>query len=148
MLTSKKLPWVSLTLLLVTYSILGWLLATVHRPPWVIWLLAGVGALLIAGAMTSALPVVTDILAFTLKSDARAFLVVSVVAFLVVVIISWISAFAHALLVMSAESLARLDLQTYGFNQWQAFWILSIVSLLGLGLGGATHTLISTHTIT
>ncbi len=146
MLTSKKLPWVSLTLLLVTYNILGWLLSAVHGP-WVIWIVPGVGALLIAGALTSALPVVTDLIAFTLKSDARAFLVVSVAAFLSVFIICWLPTFANVLIVMSAESLARLDLQTARFTQWQSFWILSMVSLAGLGLGGAAHRLISAHTL-
>lgn len=147
----KKLPWFSLVLLLVTYSILGWRSSSVHGfwviwlgvpSSWVILLLVVAGALLIAVSLTSALPIVTDIIGFTLKSDTRAFLVVSIGAFLTVLIICWLPVFAHILIVVSANSLARLDLQTARFTQWQAFWILSIVSLAGLGLGWVAHSLI------
>jgi len=142
---SKKLPWVSLLILLVTYTIFGWLLTAIHNDPWVIWLAAAATVLLIAAALTSALPVVKDLVGFTLKSDLRAFTVVTVAAFLTVFIVTWFSEFTHALILMSAESLARLELQTSRFTQWQAFWILSIVSLAGLGLGWVAHTLIYSH---
>jgi len=151
MLALKKLPLFSLAILLVTYSILGWRLSRVHSlwftglgvpSSWVILLLVVAGALLIAISLTSALPIVTDIIGFTLKSDTRAFLVVSVGAFLTVLIICWLPVFAHILIVVSANSLARLDLQTLRFSQWQAFLILSIVSLAGLGLGWVAHTII------
>lgn len=142
MLTSKKLPWVSLLLLLISYTICGWLLFAVAYKHWVVWLAAGAMALLIAGALTSALPLVKDIVGFTLKSDSRAFFIVTIAAFLTVLVVTWFNAFAHALILMSAESLARLELQTSRFNQWQAFGILSLVSLAGLGLGGIAHPLV------
>ncbi len=145
MLTSKRLPWVSLLLLLVTYMSLGWLLSTVPNAPWAIWLAAVAFAFVLTGALTSALPLVKDLVGFTLKSDTRAFVSVTIAAFLTVFVITWFSAFAQALVLMSAKSLARLELQTSRFSQWQAFGILLIVSLAGLGLGGAAHTLIYRH---
>ncbi|MBV8882914.1 MAG: hypothetical protein JO235_02785 [Chroococcidiopsidaceae cyanobacterium CP_BM_RX_35] len=145
MSTSKKLPWVSLLLLLVVYTVLGWLLSTIPYKHWTLWLVAGAVALLISGALTSALPLVKDVVGFTLKSDTRAFIIVTIAAFVTVLIVTWINAFAHALILMSAESLARLELQTARFNQWQAFGILSFVSLAGLGVGGVAHFLIYSH---
>ncbi|MBV9385511.1 MAG: hypothetical protein JOZ78_03680 [Chroococcidiopsidaceae cyanobacterium CP_BM_ER_R8_30] len=142
MLTAKKFPWVSLLLLLVSYTVLGWLLYTIPYEHWAIWLVAGVVALLISGALTSALPIVKDIVGFTLKSDSRAFIIVTIAAFLTVLVVTWFNAFAHVLILMSAESLARLELQTARFNQWQAFSILSLVSLVGLGIGGLAHSLV------
>lgn len=142
MSTSKKLPWVSLLLLLIAYTIWGWLIFAVAYKHWIVWLAAGAMALLIAAASTSALPLVKDVVGFTLKSDSRAFFAVTIAAFLTVFIVTWFNAFVHALILASAESLARLELQTSRFNQWQAFGILSLVSLAGLGLGGAVHPLI------
>ncbi len=138
----KKLPWVSLVLLLATYDVLGWLLSANPNASWIVWVGAGSVALLIAAALTSALPLVRDLIGFTLESDVRAFVVVTIAAFLSVFLITWINASARALIMISAESLARLELQIAGFNQWQAFGILSTLSLAGLGLGGLTHALI------
>ena len=66
-------------------------------------------------------------------------MIVATVAFVSAVIVTWLQVFAHILVVISAESLARLDLQTARFTQLQAFLILSAVSLAGLGLGAIAH---------
>ena len=132
--TLKKFPWVSLALLLVTYSTLGWLLSAFHDPL-VVWVTIVVGVLLLAAALSSPWSKIRDDFARLFKSDTRAFFVAVAGAFLTVAIISWLHIFAHALVVISANTLVRLDAQTAGLSERQVFWILAIVSLAGLGLG-------------
>lgn len=132
--TLKKFPWVSLTLLLVTYSTLGWLLTEFHDPM-IVWVIVVVGILLLAAELSSSWSKIRDGLASLFKSDNRAFLFGVAGAFLSVVIITWFHIFAHALVVISAATLVKLDAQTARLSQRQTFWLLAIVSLVGLGLG-------------
>lgn len=141
-ITLKKLPWGSLALLLVTYSTLGWLLSA-FKDPWFVWVIIIIGVLLLAGSLSSPWSKIRDDFARLFKSDNRAFFVAVVAAFLTVVIVSWLHVFAHAFVVTSAVLLVRLDVQTAGFTESQAFWILTIVSLVGLGLGGLAHQILT-----
>jgi 4-hydroxybenzoate polyprenyltransferase len=50
--TLKKVPWLSIALLLATYSTLGWLLSAYHNP-WFVWVIVVVGILLLAAALSS-----------------------------------------------------------------------------------------------
>jgi len=47
----KKLPWVSVTTTLVTYSTLGWVLAAFHDP-WFVWVMIVVVILLLAAFLS------------------------------------------------------------------------------------------------
>ena len=138
MLTLKEFPWVSLTILLVTYSTLGWLLSAFHDPVSV-WVVIVTGILMLAAVLSSPWSKIRDYFTRLFKSDTRAFLFAVIVALSSVAIITWLHVFAHALVVISAGILVRLDAQTFGLSERQAFWLLAIVSLLGLGLGGAAQ---------
>lgn len=138
MLTLKEFPWVSLTLLLVTYSTLGWLLSAFHDPVSV-WVIIVTGTLLLATVLSSPWSKLRAHFTHLFKSDTRAFLFAVIVALSSVVIITWLHIFAHALVVISAGILVRLDAQTFGLSEKQAFLLLVIVSLLGLGLGGVAQ---------
>lgn len=137
----KKFPWVSLALLLVTHSTLGWLLSAFHDP-WFAWVMVVVGVLLLAAVLSSPWSKIRDGFALLFKSDTRAFFIAVAAALLMVLIISCLHIFAHALVVTSADTLVRLDAQTAGLSERQAFWILAILSLVGLGLGALAQTLI------
>lgn len=141
--TSKKLPWVSLALLLVTYSTLGWLLSPFYDP-WFVWVMVVVGVLLLAAWLSSPWAKITNTFARLFKSDTRAFFVIVLAAFLSVVIITWFHVFVQALVVVCASTLFKLDAQTARLSQRQTFWLMAILSLIGLGLGAVVHTLIST----
>ena len=136
--TLRKLPWVSIALLLVTYSTLGWLLSALHDPLFV-WVIIVVGVLLLAARLSAPWSKIRDQFAWLFKSDARALSVAVATAFLTVVIISWLHIFAHALVIISANTLVRLDAQTAGLSERQVFWILAIMSLAGLALGGVAQ---------
>lgn len=70
-----------------------------------------------------------------LKSDIGYFSVVLIGAFSIALILLWFHVFEYIILVLAAEILARLDLQTAGLNRWQSLAVLTIVSLLGLAMG-------------
>jgi len=138
--TLKKLPWVSLALLLVTYITLGWILSAVNDPlP--VWVIVVGAVLLLAMALSSPWSKIRDGFARIFKSDTRAFLIAVVAAFLLVVIITWLYIFAHVLVVMSVGTLVRLDTQTARWSNRQTFWFLAIVPLVGLGLGAIAQSL-------
>lgn len=139
--TLKKFPWVSLALLLVTYITLGWLLSALHAP-WPVWVIVVVCVLLLAASLSSPWSKIRYSFAPLFKSDTRTFLIATLGAFLSVVVITWLPAFAHALVVVSAGTLFKLDAQTSGLSERQAFWLLAIVSLVGLGLGAVAQPLI------
>jgi hypothetical protein len=138
--TLKKLPWVSLTLLLVTYITLGWILSAVNDPlP--IWVVVVGAILLLAMALSSPWSQIRDGFAQLVKSDSRAFFVAVVTAFAIVLIITWLYIFGHILVVISASTLVKLDTQTARWSNRQTFWFLAIIPLVGLGLGAVAQTL-------
>ena len=138
--TLKKLLWVSLALLLITYSTLGWVLAAFHYP-WFVWVMIVVVIVLLAAFLSSPEAKFRDS-SHLFKSDTRTFLFVVAAAFLSVIIIWMLHIFAHALVTISAAILVRLEAQESRLSNRQSFWILEVVSLAGLGLGAAAQTVI------
>lgn len=57
--------------------------------------------------------------------------------------IAWFRVFLDTLLVISAALLARIDFQSDGFTEWQAFIATLIVSIAGVGLGAFTNMLLT-----
>lgn len=136
----KKLPWVSLVLLVVTYSTLGWVLSTFHEP-WGVWVIIVVGSLLVAAFLSSPGVKFRDS-SQLFKSDTRTFFFVVAAAFLSVLILWMLHIFVHALVTISAAILVKLDAQKSRLSNRQTFWILVIVSLAGLGIGAAAQNVI------
>lgn len=150
--TLKLIPWVSLALLLGTYSTLGWLLSAwlvyAFQTPWVgwaIWMIVVVAVLLLAAALSSPWSKLRDSFAHLVKSDTRAFLVAVIFALLSVVIITWLHIFVHILVVVAAGTLVRLDTQTAKWSNKQSFWFLAIASLISLFLGAVARTVLQPH---
>lgn len=137
--TLKK-PWLSLALLLVTYSTLGWLLSAFHNP-WFVWVIIVVGILLLAAALSSPRAKFKDS-SRLFKSNTKNFFFVIAAAFLSAILLWRLQIFVHALVIISAATLFRLDAQTARLSNKQIFWILVIVSLAGLGLGLLAQTVI------
>ncbi|MBW4648587.1 MAG: hypothetical protein KME06_07780 [Kastovskya adunca ATA6-11-RM4] len=138
----KNLPRFSLILLLFTYSIFGWLLSAVEVSPWT-WLMGAVYVLLIASALTAPLTLMKSVFGAWLESDTRAFLSIVVGALISVIILNWFEVFMRILVLIAASTLARLDMQTAGYKEWPAFWVLAIVSIAGFGLGIVLHQLVN-----
>lgn len=130
----KRLPWISLGLLLTAYSTFSWFLYR-STVTWVVWLAALVLALLQAMLLTAFSDGIKGLLSSWLKSDAGYFTTVIVSAFFIAVAFVWINIFGYILVLLAAEMLARLDLQNAGFNRVQALIVLTVVSLCGLAVG-------------
>ncbi|MBW4521127.1 MAG: hypothetical protein KME16_15695 [Scytolyngbya sp. HA4215-MV1] len=146
MTSSRKLPWLSFTLLLVSYTCFGWFISdrfgwffASTTLPKVVWLLAFAWAFFIDTAFIAPLTYGSRLVARWFRSDTVAFLTVFSVIAGFMMLLFWLQIFAYIVLIISAEALARVDMQTDGFSPKQAFWFLAILSLLGLICGGILH---------
>ncbi len=131
----RTLPWLSISLLLVTYINFGWILAKADVTWWQ-WGLSGALTLLIAEALASPWSLLRNVLYRWLKSDMRAFLSAMVGAFFVVILLTWLHISAHGILLVASGALVRLDAQRAQLRNWQAFLIMTVISAIGLALGG------------
>jgi hypothetical protein len=138
-IATKKFPWISLTLLLATYGIIGWQFSAVESH-WVLWVFAAIATVLLAVAVSSPWSKVRDGFASCFASDTKAFSIAVVIAFFSVVIITWLHIFIHILVVFSASMLVRLDVQAARWSNRQSFWLIAIASLVSLALGAIVHT--------
>jgi len=145
-IATKKFPWISLALLLGTYGIIGWQLSGLESH-WILWILAAMATVLLAAAVSSPWSKVRDGFASCFTSDTKAFLIAVVIAFLSVVIITWLHIFVHILVVFSASMLVRLDVQAARWSNRRSFWLIAIASLVSLALGALVHTGVEPHLI-
>ncbi|MDJ0732958.1 MAG: hypothetical protein QNJ47_02560 [Nostocaceae cyanobacterium] len=144
----RRIPWVSLILLLLTYITLGWLISisTVNVSWWKwIWGLTVAGILLLVGGLTTPWAMLTDYFRFPIlfQSNPKSFAMTLFGAFLLFLILAKFRLFLDILLIISATMLARLDFQTAEFTEVQSFVIISVFSLAGLGLGTLVEKLMS-----
>jgi hypothetical protein len=137
----KTVPWLSLALVLLSYSTLGWVISETHAPLFV-WLLTVLSILLLIVTLTIPGLKMTYYLNTLLKSNTRSFGVAILAAFLFFVMIAWFRVFLDTLLIISATILVRIDFQTAGLREGLAFLTTSIFSLAGLALGGLMYKLI------
>lgn len=136
----KLIPLLSLILLLITYSILGWRLANTQASQ-LLYLAVIATIFLLDIILTAPLPNLKGIIKPLFKSDIATFISVIVFAFLFVVFIRWIAIFVNVLVLICSGILVRLDTQIYGLKSWQSFVILLIISEASLGLGTVLYRL-------
>jgi hypothetical protein len=129
----QKIPWLSLLLLLAAYSIFSWFL--IRSVGTLAWLLVAVVAVLQALFLTTWLDGLKRFARIWLRSDVGYFTLILILAIGSTMALVWFRTFGYCLVLVSAELLARLDLQNAGYSRWQALVILMLVSWLGLGLG-------------
>lgn len=134
-----KQIWLSFSLLLLAYGCFGWFLSTDSHLPRkaqiVVWVIVLAGAIFIDAALMAPLSYATRLIAQWFRSDTVAFLTVFSFTIFLGIVLFWLRIFTYILLIISAEALARVDTQMAGCSQSQAFWLLAVISLTGLGLG-------------
>lgn len=152
MLGLKKIPWLSLILLLLTYGVYGWsysswgmtsieegslfnrledTLATIF-----LYSVGGIFIILLTIAFTAPVSLMTISLSTWLKSETRAFLSIFIGAFAFALIIQKVDVFANILLLLSAALLFKLELQLAGYkNNWLSWLVLTCLCLLGFAGG-------------
>ncbi len=137
----KRLPWISLALLILTYTNLGWVTyqasySLIH------WVLLVIAILFLTGSFTTPWSQISDFFHVLLKSNLRYFGLTLLGAFLLFLVLAKFRIFLDILVIIAATMLARLDFQGAGFKERLAFGIIFIFSLFGLGLGVILHILI------
>ena len=142
----KRVPWVSLALVLLSYSTLGWVISETHAPLFV-WVLTVVAILLLIVTLTTPWPKMTYYFSILLKSNIRSFGVAVLAAFLFFLMIAWFRVFLDTLLIISATILVRIDFQRAGLREGLAFFTASIFSFAGLALGALIYELIYSHVL-
>ncbi|WP_066380712.1 MULTISPECIES: hypothetical protein [unclassified Anabaena] len=134
MLIVNKIPWIALTLLLLSYSTLGWVLSEA-KAPWFVWLALVLTLLLLVGILTAPYATIAKYFGVFFGSNTKSFIATVFGAFLFFIMLAWFRVFLDTLLIISAAILARIDFQSAGFKEGQAFIITSIFSIAGVGLG-------------
>ncbi|MBG1269274.1 hypothetical protein [Nostoc sp. WHI] len=141
MLIFKRVPWVSLALLLLSYSALGWVISETRAPKFV-WLVTVVVILILIVTLTTPWPKMTYYYNILFKSNIRSFCVAILAAFMFFIMLAWFGVFLDTLLIISATILVRIDFQIAGLRQGLAFCTTSIFSLAGLALGALVYKLL------
>ncbi|MEH2324867.1 MAG: hypothetical protein V7K32_15135 [Nostoc sp.] len=137
----QRVPWVSLALVLLSYSTLGWLISET-RASVSMWLATVVAILLLIVTLSIPWTKITYYFSILLKSNTRSFAVAVIAAFLFFIMIAWFRVFLDTLLIVSATILVKIDFQTAGLRAGLAFLTASIFSLSGLALGALIYKLI------
>ncbi|MEH2180613.1 hypothetical protein [Nostoc sp.] len=133
----KRVPWVSLALVLLSYSTLGWVISET-RASMFMWVATVVAILLLIITLTAPWPKMTYYSIF-LQSNTRSFGIAVLAAFLFFIMIAWFGVFLDTLLIISATILVKIDFQRAGLKEGLAFSTASIFSLGGLALGALIY---------
>lgn len=124
----RKIPWLSLVFLGLTYSLLGWYLSRYHIG-WSIFLLAAVDVLTLTLLWGS------NFLGRRIKLGSQSLVLVFLFSATVCLAAILPSVFALAVMVLATQLLARVDLRAAGFSRNRTLWILTFTTALGLALG-------------
>jgi hypothetical protein len=119
----------------MSYSCFSWFLYQLTAT-WIVWLALLIFALLQALLFTTFSEGFKNFISGWLSSDIGYFSVIAIGAFSITWILVWFHVFEYVAMVVGAEILARLDLQSIGCNKWQALALLTSASVLGLLIGG------------
>lgn len=147
MIWYKKIPWLSLTIFLITYGLLGWIYSSWGleaikqeiifsnlQAELALRLFFGWGIiviLFIAIILSDPIALITISFGSWFQSDLKAFLSIFLGAFAFTLIFQWFGYFVKFLVLLAAALLLRLDLQQAGVNKWFSLLIMAFSSLLG-----------------
>jgi hypothetical protein len=148
----KKIPWLSLILLILVYGVFGWLYTPwfsefLQRRTLLTWrieqdlalvLIYGLGSfwvILIATVFTAPVTLLTFSMSNWLKSEVRAFLSVILGALAFALIVRWFAFFTRLFVLLAAAMLAKLDLQAAGYGRWLSTLILAFLCLAAFSTG-------------
>ena len=141
----KKLPWVSLSLVLVSYSTLGWVLSETPMS-WPLWIVVVFSVLIFLASLTAPLLAIANYSNVIFDSGIKTFVMAVIGAFLFFLMLAWFRLFLDTLLIFAAAILARIDFYTAGFKEGQTLLITSLFSLTGIACGKLLHSGLSQYT--
>ncbi|MFM7438099.1 MAG: hypothetical protein ACKO2V_05770 [Snowella sp.] len=156
----KTFPWLSLSIMLITYVVFGWHIAAVSIN-WshsivvqtnglglglkdeslmlAIHLFAILIIVLTSLALTAPLTLMTFFVSSWIKSELQSIMAMIAWSFLLVLILRWFDVFIQFLVLLSAAILGRLELRYIGYSRSQTLGILTILGLIGFGSGAMSY---------
>lgn len=135
---SNKFSWLSLALLWLSYSLLGWYLSAYH----VFWLMGALIAALPLAIAWRSIPCLEDLVRFGSRGF-RVILIMLVVSILISLITTWSLLVPLMLVPLITTFLAGLEMRFAGFGETSTFLLLIVLAGLGLGLGEIVDIMIS-----
>lgn len=130
----RKFPWLSASLLLISYAIFSKLIITTSHL-WSSIISAAILGVFLALMLMSPLTNSEKILIKWFRSDTIAFMSLLMLAAFASILLNWFKVFVPVIMVLCAEALVRIDLQTAEFGYFSSLAVLIIVTWMGLGLG-------------
>ncbi|MBD3881299.1 hypothetical protein IFO70_05990 [Phormidium tenue FACHB-886] len=137
-----QLPWLSLLLLLAAYATFSWFLThtfnqflTFSTTAFLAWGLVLSFTLLQALLLTTLFDGLKLFLNRWLRSDIGYFSLIIILSMGVTIAIVWFGITNYFVVLIAAELLARLDLESARFSRLQTLLILSLISIGGLAIG-------------
>lgn len=152
----EKMPWLSLFILFVTYTVFGWSVSSA-TDSWVhgileinknidwfleeelithlIHLFALAVIIFISLFLTTPVALITFAFKKSIASDVKAFIWIFAWCFILVLMFCALDYFADLLVMISSAILVKLDLQNMGFKTWQVFSIIVILASSSFALG-------------
>jgi len=138
----KKLPWLSLALLLATYATFSWYFThtfakvlTFSISAYLAWGLVLGFTLLEALLLTTQFDGLKAMVGRWLRSDLGYFTLIFAASLGGTLAFIWANVTGYFVVLIAAEILARLDLQNARFSRFQSFVILTVISIVGLVVG-------------
>ncbi|HHP7229542.1 MAG TPA: hypothetical protein ACFCUY_01630 [Xenococcaceae cyanobacterium] len=145
-------PWISTTLLVMTYGVFGWLYSSevgriiaekrlfpqLLELPTISIILYGMGGILvvlIALIFTAPVALMTISINSWLKSELRAVFSIFLGALAFAIIVQWLGYFARFFVLLSSAILVKLDLQTLGLSKWLSQMLLALMCLVSFSGG-------------
>lgn len=138
MLRLRKLPWASLSMLVLTYSAFGWLMSAALDSPW-LPVFGAACTVIVMLAFTLPLKEVQKWLDLWFKSKLRSMATMLLGVFSVVIVISALEISVRVLVIVAASLLARIDLVSQGISKGKIFLILSFLAFSSYILGVVVH---------
>jgi hypothetical protein len=135
-MTSFKHPLPSLSLLFAAYLVFGKFLIDTDES-WTALGIAIVWTFILALMFMRPLTALRQLIQNWFESDAVAFTTLFGMAAFASILLNWFKLFLPVFLILAAESLARLDMQTAGYRESSACILLMLTSWLGLATGWA-----------
>jgi len=156
----KTFPWLSLSVMLITYVVFGWHIAgaSINWSHSIVVQTNGLGLglkdeslmlaihlfailviVLTSLALTAPLTLMTFFVGSWMKSEFQSIIAMIAWSFLLVLILRWFNIFIQFLVLLSAAILGRLELRYIGYSRSQTVWLLTILGLIGFGSGAMSY---------
>ena len=153
----KSIPFVSIALVIITYGVFGWSIASasvpwaeqlhdqLHAVEWdleeqtIILLIHGFALFAITLttlALTAPITLMTYFVGSWVQSEARSMVSMVLWSFLFVIALRWFNHFTTFLVLLCAAILGRIELRYVGLNQTQTLLLLSLICVTAFS-GGA-----------